>query len=170
MGHPLTWMYRKLGRRYPAVFITLELQSAYLVAAGSVALFSFYYNVSKADFLEILAITLLLTAIGVFTVLARVLRRLTPLSAWIGGARSSEETAAAWHTAVNLPMKLIRGEFAVPMLVTFLAVIASMLVLDLSWLAFFPITFASLLAVAYAGILHYLAVELAMRPILFDIN
>ena len=45
-----------------------------------------------------------------------------------------------------------------------------MAVLGLSWLAFFPITFAALLTVAYAATLHYLALELAMRPILFDIN
>ena len=39
--HPLTWLYRKLGPRYPAVFVTAELQSAFLVATGAVALFSF---------------------------------------------------------------------------------------------------------------------------------
>ena len=96
--HPLTWLYRKLGRRYPAVFITVELQSAFLVATGAVALFSFYYYVSSGDFLKILAITL-----GADRgrrsafVLVRVLRRLRPLTAWIGGARSSEQTAEAWH-------------------------------------------------------------------------
>ena len=66
MSHPnpLTWLYRKLGRRYPAFFITVELQSAFLIATGAVALFSFYYNVSSGDFLTILAITLGLTAVG----------------------------------------------------------------------------------------------------------
>src|SRR5437763_1734774 len=44
------------------------------------------------------------------------------------------------------------------------------IVLQLSWLAFSPITIGALLAVAYAATLHYLALELAMRPILFDIN
>ena len=44
--HPLTWLYRKLGRRYPSVFITVELQTAFLVAIGAVALFSAYYSVS----------------------------------------------------------------------------------------------------------------------------
>ena len=62
--HPLTWLYRKLGRHYPAVFITVELQTAFLIATGAVALFSFYYSVSKGDFVKVLAITLGLTAIG----------------------------------------------------------------------------------------------------------
>src|SRR6266446_3360659 len=145
VSHPLTWLYRKLGRHYPTVFITVELQSAFLVATGAVALFSFYYSVSSEDFLKILAITLGLTAIALAVVITRVLKRLGPLKAWIGGARSSEQTAEAWHLAVNMPLELIRRDF-------------------------FPITLAALLAVAYAATLHCLALELAMRPILFDIN
>jgi adenylate cyclase len=168
--HPLTWMYRKLGRHYPGAFITIELQSAFLIATGAVALFSFYYNVTSGDFLKVLAVTLGLTAIGIYFVLFRVLRRLRPIKAWIGGARSSEQTAEAWHLAVILPMELIRRDFLVPVLVTVITVIASISILDLSWLAFFPIVIAALLTVAYAATLHYLALELALRPILFDIN
>jgi class 3 adenylate cyclase len=168
--HPLTWFYRKLGRRYPSAFITVELQSAFLVATGAVALFSFYYSVSGHDFLKILAVTLGLTAIGVGFVLARVLKRLRPLTAWIAGDRSSEKTAEAWHLAVNLPIQLVRRDFYVPVIVTVITVIAAVSILSLSWLSFFPILLAALLTAAYAGTLHYLALELAMRPILFDIN
>jgi adenylate cyclase len=170
MSRPLTSLYRKLGRHYPAVFVSLELPNAFVVAAGSVALFSFYYSLSKSEFLEVLAIVLGLTAVGVVSVLTRVLRRLRPLQAWIGGARSSEQTAEAWQLAVNMPMQLIRRDFLVPVLVTLASVIASVAVLGLSWLAFFPITVGAFVAVGYAAILHYLALELAMRPILFDIN
>ena len=141
-----------------------------MVATGAVALFSFYYSVSGDDFLKILAVTLGLTAIGVGFVLARVLKRLRPLTAWIGGDRSSEKTAEAWHLAVNLPIELIRKDFFVPILVAVVAVVASVAILQLSWLAFFPIALAALLTAAYAVTLHYLALELAMRPILFDIN
>jgi len=170
MSHPLTWLYRKLGRRYPAAFLAVELQSAFLVATGAVALFSFYYSAPKEDFLKILAITLGLTAVALGWVLARVLKQLGPLKDWIGGARSADETARAWHLAVTIPMELIRRDFWAPILVTVISVVASILILELSWLAFFPITIAGLLSVAYAAILHYLALELAMRPILFDIN
>ena len=168
--HPLTWLYRKLGPRYPTVFVTVELQTAFLVATGAVALFSFYYSVSSQDFLKILAVTLGLTAIGVGFVLVRVLRRLRPLTAWVAGDRTSEKTAEAWHLAVNLPVELVRRDFYVPVVVTLITVIASVSILQLSWLAFFPIMLAALLTAAYAGTLHYLALELAMRPILFDIN
>jgi class 3 adenylate cyclase len=170
MSRPLTWLYRKLGRRYPAVFVSLELPNAFVVAAMAVALFSFYYSLTKTEFLEVLAIALGLTAVGVATVLSRVIRRLRPLSEWIGGARSSEQTAEAWKLAVTAPIQLIRRDWLVPVLVTLTTVIASVVVLKLSWLAFFPISFVSFIAVGYGAILHYLALELAMRPILFDIN
>jgi adenylate cyclase len=170
MSHPLTWLYRKLGHRYPAVFVCLELPNALVVAAASVALFSFYYSLSESEFLEVLGIALGLTALGVGVVLVRVLRRVKPLAAWIGGARSPEQTAEAWHLAVNMPMLLIRRDYLVPIVVTVATVIAAIAVLGLSWLAFFPISVGALVAVGYAFTLHYLALELAMRPILFDIN
>jgi adenylate cyclase len=169
-GHPLTWLYRKLGRHYPTAFIVVELQTAFFVAAGAVALFSFYYSLTRHEFLEVLAITLGLTGIALVWVIVRVLKRLGPLTAWIGGARSSEQTAEAWNRAVNLPIELIRKDFHFPILVTVVTVVAAVIVLQLSWLAIFPITLGALLAVAYAATLHYLALELAMRPILFDIN
>ncbi len=170
MSHPLTWMYRKLGRRYPAVFITADLATAFVVGTGAVALFGFYYSVSRGDFVKILAITLGLTAVAISVVLIRVLKRLRPLGAWIGGARSSAQTAEAWHLAVNMPMELIRRNSVFPILVALIAVVASIVILGLSWLAFFPIMTAALLSVGYAAVVHYLALELAMRPILFDIN
>src|SRR3954453_10113122 len=107
MSRPLTSMYRRFGRRYPAIFVSIELPNAFVVAAGSVALFSFYYSLSKSQFLEVLAIALGLTAVGVVAVLVRMVGRVRPLGAWIGGERSPEQTTAAWHLAVNLPMELL---------------------------------------------------------------
>ena len=168
--HPLTWLYRKLGARYPAVFITVELQTAFIVATGAVALFSFYYSVSGHDFLKILAVTLGLTALGIGFVLVRVMRRLRPLQDWLRGDRGSDQTVRAWHTAVDLPIQMVRNDFWVPFVVTVITVAAAVATLGLSWFSFFPIVLAALLTTAYAGTLHYLALELAMRPILFDIN
>jgi adenylate cyclase len=98
------------------------------------------------------------------------MRRLRPLQEWLLGARSSEQSARAWHAAVDLPIEMVRRDFWVPMVVTLITVVAAVAILSLSWLSFFPIVLAALLTTAYAGTLHYLALELAMRPILFDIN
>jgi adenylate cyclase len=170
MRHPLTFLYRKLGRHYPTTFITLELQTAFIVAAGAVALFSSYYEVSGSEFLTVLAITEGLTAIAIGFVLVRTYKRMRPLQEWIGGARSPGQTARAWRVAVELPRELVQRDFYFPIIVTLGACLTAVIVLELSWLAFFPIIFAGLLAIAYSGTLHFLALELAMRPILFDIN
>ena len=42
--------------------------------------------------------------------------------------------------------------------------------LQLSWLAFFPLFAGSLVALGYSAILHYLVLEAGMRPVLVDIN
>jgi adenylate cyclase len=167
---PLTFLYRKAGKYYPGLFITLELQTAFIVGAGAVALFSFYYEVSKADFLTVLAITEALTAIAICFVLARTYKRMRPLKEWIGGARSPGQTARAWRVAVELPRELVRRDFYFPIVVTLITCVTSVILIELNWLAIFPILFAGALAIAYSGTLHFLALELAMRPILFDIN
>ena len=171
MGHPLTWMYRKLGARYPAVYLLLELQSAFLIGAGAVALIGFYYEADKTDVLKVVALTSALTAIAIAIVATRVLGRVGPLRRWIAGERGAAETEAAWHTAVNLPLELIRRDAGFPVFGVALPVsIFAVVIYELSWLAFFPILVGGLIALGYSAILHYLALELAMRPILFDIN
>ena len=52
----LTRLYRRLGRFYPPVFLTVELQSAFVIAAATLGLFSFYYDASTGDYMKILAV------------------------------------------------------------------------------------------------------------------
>ena len=171
MTGTLTWMYRKLGARYPAVFVTLELSSAFLIGAGAVALMGSYYEADKADVMAVIAITCGLTAVALVIVLSRLFGRIEPLSEWIGGQRSPAQTEQAWRTAVGLPLELIRRDLGFPVFGVAVPVsIAAVLLYDLSWLAFFPLLVGGLIALGYSAVLHYLALELAMRPILFDIN
>src|SRR5512134_1341824 len=113
-GHPLTWLYRKLGARYPAAFIALELQSAFVIGLGAVALIGFYYEADRDDVLKVMGLAAVLTAIAIVIVLARVYTRLGPLKRWIAGARGPMETQAAWQTAVTLPLELIRRDAGYP--------------------------------------------------------
>ena len=170
-GHPLTWLYRRLGARYPAAFIVLELQSAFLIGAGSVVLIGHYYDAPRSDVVAVIALTCALTAVAIAIVLRRIFKRLGPLTSWIAGARGPAETEAAWRTAVDLPIELIRRDSGFPVFGVAVPVsIAAVVLYDLSWFAFFPILAGGLIALGYSAILHYLALELAMRPILFDIN
>lgn len=171
MTGTLTWMYRKLGARYPAVFIALELQSAFVIGIGAVALIGFYYDADSSDVLVVMAITCALTAIAIAIVLARIYGRLGPLSGWIAGDRGPEATERAWRVAVGLPLALIKRDLGFPVFGVAVPVsIAAVLLYGLSWFAFFPLLVGGLIALGYSAILHYLALELAMRPILFDIN
>ena len=97
---------------------------------------------------------------------------LRPIRKWIDGGRDPESTerrlergdrpaARSWSSS-DLPLPVI-----VSVLPTCIAGIA---ILDLSWLAIFPLLAGSAVALGYSAMLHYLAVEAGMRPVLIDIN
>jgi adenylate cyclase len=167
----LTWLYRRAGSRYPAIFLTLELQTAFLITAGTLALFTFYWEMPKADFITIFVIAMVLTAVAVALNLLRTYPLLRPIRDWIAGARSERESARAWAAAVDLPMGLLKRDFALPFLIVVLpSTVVAVAILELPWLSFFPFFLGSAAAVAYGGMLHYLALEVGMRPVLIDIN
>jgi hypothetical protein len=104
----LDWMYGKLGRWYPAVYVTLELQSAFVIMAATLGLFSFYYDAVREDYVALFAIAAGLTALNMAVVLKHAYRRMRPLTRWIAGERDRSSTAEAWRTAVNLPLDLVK--------------------------------------------------------------
>ena len=167
----MTWFYRKLGTFYPAAFLTVELQSALVVTAATVGLFSFYYEADADQFLRVLVVALALTAAAIGSVLPRAYRRLRPIQRWIGGARGPEESRRAWSAAVGLPLDLLRRDLPLPLVLTVVPTcVAGVVLLDLPWPAIFPFLIGAAVAVGYAAILHYLAIESGMRPVLVDIN
>jgi adenylate cyclase len=168
----LTWFYRRLGRRYPAAFMAVELQTAWFITVGLLALLDLYYDPSNEERLQVLAISLGLTGITVAVALVRSLRYLRPLREWIASDRQDQERAAkSWATAVGMPMQLIRRELKLPIFgVAIPGSIAGVIILGLTPWAFFPIFAAALIAIGYSGILHYFAVETGMRPVIVDIN
>ncbi len=167
-----TWCYRRLGRRYPVVFMALELQTAWFITIGLLALLNLYYDAPDHDLLLALAITLGLTGLTVSVAFVRSLRYLRPLSEWIASDREETElTAKAWETAVGLPLEVVRRDMKLPVLwVALPGSITGVIVLGLSPFAFFPIFAAALIAIGYSGILHYFAIEAGMRPVVVDIN
>jgi adenylate cyclase len=171
MNALLRWVYGKLGRFYPAAFLTVELQTALAVAAITVLLFSVYYEAPSDDWLPIGGIALGTTFIAVWTNLIRTYPLLRPVQRWIKGERSPESTAQAWAAAVSLPLNMIRRDFWVPVFVVVVPTcVAAVLFIDLSWLSLIPLMTGALVAVGYGAILHYLALEQGMRPVLVDIN
>jgi len=168
----LTRLYRRLGPRYPAALLTVELGTApFTITAVTLGLLSFYYDASAGEFFTVLLIAEAVCALAVTAVLARSYPRLRPINRWIGGERDPDSTARAWSTAVGLPLDLIKRDVPIPVLVCVIpGCIAAVVFLDLRWYDFFPIFIGSLAALGYSLILHYLAVEGGLRPVLVDIN
>ena len=110
----LTRLYRRLGRFYPPVFLAILLLSAFVIAAATLGLFSFYYNASTGDYMRILVVTMILTGFAVAITIVRALPLMRPINRWIGGARDEQQTQEAWSAAVGLPLGFIRRDLWIP--------------------------------------------------------
>jgi class 3 adenylate cyclase len=169
----LTWAYGRLGRLYPVVFVAVELQSAWLVSLGTLGIFSLYYEAEFSDFAIQAGIVLALTGVAIAIAIFRHVRYVRPLRRWIASEDRDDPDLAgeAWATAVGLPRLVISRDMKVPVFVVALpGSVAAVLILGTSPLGFFPFFAGSLIAIGYAGILHYFALETGMRPLLVDIN
>lgn len=167
---PVAWMYRRLGGLYPIAFFLLQLSIGTLVTAGTLLLVTFFYAASGRQFLELLAITEVLTIAGLSYGFARAVPRLRPLRDWIAGRRDPDCSLNAWDAAVNLPARVFREDVALPCVLAGLpSVVAVIMILDLSWVAVFPLLAAGAVAVLYAAVLQYFAIEIGMRPVVDDI-
>jgi len=166
-----TWFYRRLGPAYPIAFIALELQSAFVIVLGTLGLYTLYYDVDGGEFFIILAVALATSGFAVCMAIYRAVNYTRPLREWIKGRRGEEETARAWVAAVGLPAYLLRRDVLFPIFVVAIPTsVVAVVLYGLSWLAFFPFLAAGLVAIGYGGILHYLALEAGMRPVLVEIN
>ena len=167
----ITRLYQRLGRRYPFTFLAIELQSALVVVAGTLGLLTFYYEGSLADYLLILAITLVLTEAAIIATLLRARPLLRTVSDWIGGERDPEATERAWAAAVSIPLHLVKRDLPGPVVASAVpSCVAGVLILDLTGWSLIPLFAVSAISIGYGMVLHYLAVEAGMRPVLVEIN
>ena len=167
----MTYFYRRLGARYPLAFMAVELQTAMFIVAGTLALFSFYFEAGTQEYLTVLAIALALTELAIVASVLRIRSQIRPIHDWLAGNRDEAATKDAWSAAINLPVLLLKRDLPIPVLVSVLPIcIVSVIVLDLPVLAIIPLLAGSAVAMGYSAILHYLIVEAGMRPVLLDIN
>jgi adenylate cyclase len=167
----LSRLYRRLGRSYPYLFLTIELQSAFVITAATLGLFTFYYDASAGDYVKVIIVGLALTGVAVGVTLVRTFPLMRPIRDWLDGRRDEGSTTRAWAAAIALPFNLIRHDLWVPVGVAIIPTCAwAVIVLGLDWPAFFPLFAGSMVALGYSAILHYLILESGMRPVLLDIN
>ena len=166
----MAYFYRRLGGRYPLAFVAVELQSALFVVAGTLGLFSFYYEGGERvpDRARDRARAHRGRDPGHAGPGAPSLR---PLREWIDGKRDEESTPARLVAAVGMPLQLVKRDLPLPVFISVIPTASpGCSILDLSWLAIFPLCAGAGDRHRLLGDLHYLAVEAAMRPLLLDIN
>jgi class 3 adenylate cyclase len=165
------FLYRRLGAWFPIAFLAIELQSALFIVAGTLALFTFYYEGSTDEYLTILLIALALTELTIIATVLRSRDALRPIRDWIAGRRDPEASNRAWNAAIGLPLFLVRKDLPLPVLCSVIPIcVVGIAILDLNWLTIFPLLAGALVALGYSAMLHYLAVEAGMRAVLVDIN
>ena len=162
---PLHALYRRLGKHYPVVLLAMQFAVGTTITAGTLALITFYYDTSEHQFIELLLIGEAMTVVGLSIGMLKALPRTRPVKRWIAGAREPDQTTAAWDAAVNLPVRVYRRDVVAPSTsVALAASIACVAVLDLRWINVVPILAGGMIAVFYAALLQYFAIELGLRP------
>jgi len=167
----LTWAYRRLGRRYPRVFVVLELLTVFPIILGTYVLLGLYYEGDAGTFAILFASTCGLAATSIAISCFKTFPMLRPIEYWIAGGRDPRSTAGAWSAAIGFPWRMIRRVAPLPIiLVAIPSVVLTVLMLELSVLSALPMLAGAIIALTYSAMLHYFALETGLRPVLIDIN
>jgi adenylate cyclase len=164
------WGWRRFGKRYFVAYFVFELVSAYLIAAGTLALLSLYQEMSVAEYVHIVLVAFACIALGIGLGAWGARGRMKPLTDWASGPRGREGAAEAWRTAVGLPVEIVTRSAWQP--VVFVAVPVSVfttLHLGLPWYSELIVFAGAAVAIAYSAVLHFFASEIALRPVVRDI-
>jgi class 3 adenylate cyclase len=169
--HPLLWMYRRLGRRYPRLILFFQFQGTYLVVLGGIGLLRVYQPMSVADFWIIVGAALGLVVLENIIAFAVVFRLVTPAVRWIAGERGSEQTIAAWRALTGLPRDFFayRRSWGIIFNLVPISVFVVWL-LGLPWYSVGALIAGSAVVLLYATTLRFLGMELIMRPVLADVS
>jgi class 3 adenylate cyclase len=164
-------LYRRLGRAYFVLYLVFELVSAILVCLGTVGIFALYTETSAAEFWRVVAVAEGATLVAAAWSMARAWRLIRPVLAWLKGGADEDGALGAWRCAAALPRRLLLANGWRPFVVIGVPVaVYSTLEFDLPVYSAAIVFAGAAVAVAYAAILHYLASELFMRPVLEHIS
>ena len=164
-------LYPRLGRLYFVVYSVFDVVSALILCLGTVGLFKLYSNPSTEEFFIALAFAETVTLVTVCWVVQKGLRAGRPLISWVGGQRDESSTLAAWRAGVSFPRDFIAVSGWKPFaLVSIPVAVFVTIYQDLPAYSGLIIFAGALVAVAYAGVLHFFASELFLRPVLRHVH
>jgi len=163
-------LYRKLGTRYFVLYVLFECVSAFVVCLATVGIFSLYTETSPAEFWRVVAVAEGATLAAVTWVIARAWRLTRPIIGWVRAGGPDEGALEVWRDAVSLPRAMAVANGWQPFVIVGVPVaVYSTFEFDLPVYSAAIIFAGTVVAVAYAAILHFFASELFMRPVLEDI-
>lgn len=165
-------LYGRLGPRYSRVVLLGWTPTAYLTGLLGVAGTALYVDTSAGEFVRLfVAASVLIWTAEVAFEAWLILRRTRPIDSWVRGARGEAETRRAWEAAAGLPLGFLRQPLR------YAAVGAGVVAWDVyaAWELGLPASSAailfpgSFLVYLYWVVVRFLAIELALRPVLEDI-
>src|SRR5687768_17498083 len=164
-------LYRRLGRVYFVVYGVFNVVSALLICLGTTGLFKLYEDPGTRDFFITLAFAEAVCFVTVMWVVARGWFVVRPLTRWIRGERDEESSLAAWRAGVTFPRQFVAGVGWKPFALVAIPIAIFVTVYqDLPPYSGLIIFAGTLVAVAYAAVLHFFASELFLRPVLAHIH
>lgn len=164
-------LYRRLGRLYFVAYSLFDVASALIICLGTVGLFKLYDDPSTAEFFITLAFAEAVCLLTVIWVVYKGWRVGRPIISWVGGRRDPAASLEAWRAGVTFPRDFVAVNGWKPF--AFVAAPIAVFVTiyqDLPAYSGLIIFAGSLVAVAYAAVLHFFASELFLRPVLRDIH
>jgi class 3 adenylate cyclase len=161
------WLYRRLGWRYVWAYLAFDVVSAYLITLGTLGIFALYTKVSSEQFWRAFVITIVCVTVGLVWVMWRIKGVVGPLVAWVRAGKPAAGALDAWERAARLPRDFVIKNGWQPFVIIGVP-IAFVITADfnLPWYSAIVIFAGACIATLYAGVLHFFASELALRPIL----
>src|SRR4051794_20672639 len=163
-------LYRLLGRHYLWLYLGFEVTTALIITIATVGLFRLYTpDTSTAEFWRIAVVAESLVVLALVYTVTKAIKMAKPLSDWLR-TRDPDGALEAWHVAITIPRRLVIVNGWKPFAIISLPS-AIFYTVDLGLPAYSAlIIFAgACVAVAYAGVLHFFASELFLRPAVEDI-
>ena len=164
-------LYRRLGRLYFAAYAVFDVLSALIICLGAVGLFKLYTDPTTEEFFVSLAFAEAVCLVTVSWVVYRGLRVGWPLIRWVSGQRDEASSLDAWRSGVSFPRDFMAVNGWKPFAFVSIPIAAFVTAYqDLPAYSGLIIVAGSLVAVAYAGVLHFFASELFLRPVLAHVH
>ncbi|HEY1359958.1 MAG TPA: adenylate/guanylate cyclase domain-containing protein [Thermoleophilaceae bacterium] len=163
-------LYRWLGRQYLWLYVGFEVTTALIITLATVGLFRLYTpGVSDGQFWRTVLLAESLVALALVYTVGKAIKMAKPLSDWLR-TRDPDGAPDAWRVAITIPRRLVVVNGWKPFAIISLpSSIFYTIELQLPAYTALIIMAGSCIAIAYAGVLHFFASELFLRPVVEDI-